>query len=299
MKLYLKGIDNVPLDGKLVFIAMDLTKACNLNCLYCFEESGRANKNELSLEEKISILNQAKEMEARTLVIAGAGEPLMDPDFHEIINYANSLNLVSVVYTNGTLWNEKMARFMIKRNGVPIFKLDSLDSKVHDQLTRIKGSHRKSIEAIKTCLRIGYGVDRNSLTNIATATVYVKQNLSGIPRLVDWAQAKGIKATVDVLGVHGRAKKNEKILKPTMDEIIQVQQQIGGESVCQTGQPCKIWKHGLFIDSTGYAKYCSEIPTKELGNIRQFDLETLLTRKEKAFPARVGNFSCPLKEKGY
>lgn len=124
-KLLLHGIDDIkakrPKD--LLFIGLDLTKACNLRCRYCFERSDRANKNEITLKEKKNILDQAVKLGAKSLVIAGAGEPLLDKDFKKIIRYAHKLGLVSVVYTNGTLIGKKMAKFMFGHNVTPIVKL--------------------------------------------------------------------------------------------------------------------------------------------------------------------------------
>ncbi len=296
----MRGIDDVVCEeNKLVFIGLDLTKACTLNCLYCFEKSGNTDKNELSLDEKKTLLEQAKILGANSLVVAGAGEPLLDKDFREIITYANNLSLVSVVYTNGTVIDEDMAKFLYSNNVSPIINLDSLNPEVHDYLTQVKGAHKKAMSAIELCLAAGYGKINDRTTNIAIATLYLKQNLHEVPAIINWAFERCIKPTVDVLGVHGRAISHKDQLRPALHEISGVQQSIGGESVCDAGTPCKIWMYGIFISCTGDAKYCSEISDAGIGNIRNQSRSELLKIKKEKYPAKAGSFTCSLKESAY
>jgi len=299
----LHGIDDVELSKKgLNFINLEMTKLCNLQCMYCFEDSGEADLDELSLEEKQSVLIQAKELGAKSLIISGAGEPLLDPDFKTTIKYAYALGMTSVIYTNGTLIDSDMVNLFYTHDCTPILKLDSLKSKIHDTLTGVSGTHAKAMNAIKLLLAKGFGssgLGDECMTKIATATLYLKQNLQEISSIIEWAEDKGIKPTVDFLGVHGRAKRNESILKPTLDEIFSVQQLGRGESVCQFQEPCKLWKYGILISNKGYAKYCSEIATEKIGNIREYSLSELLERKIRLFPAKAGSYTCPLKEKAY
>lgn len=300
--LILRGIDDIKptKPDDFLFIGLDLTSACNLNCVYCFAKSGEPNKNELSIDEKENILNQARKLGAKSLIIAGAGEPLLDHDFIELIKYAHSLGLVSVVYTNGTLINKEITEFMYKHNVTPIVKLDSLDSKVYDSITMVNGSYIKAINAINELISAGYK-KKDNITRLATATLYLKQNLSEIKAIERWALEKDIKPTFDFLGIHGKARDNEDKIKPSLSEILEIKgsMNIGDESLCPQKQACKIWQYGIIISNVGDAKFCTEIPTKDIGNIRDYKLEDLLKIKKEKYPAKAGTFTCPIKEKYY
>ena len=185
-RLDLLRVDNPQYeDGKLSFIGIDLSKACNLKCGYCFSDAGRADENELSLKERIGIIGDAYDMGAQSLNIAGAGEPLVDKDFEPLIAHANQLGLVSVVYTNGLRIDESMADFMYSHGVTPVVKLESLDAGIHDELTGIRGSHEKVIQAIEHLLDAGFE-PKDSVTRLGVAALYTAKNLSGLPALAEW-----------------------------------------------------------------------------------------------------------------
>ncbi|MCD4785292.1 MAG: radical SAM protein [Candidatus Eremiobacteraeota bacterium] len=303
-QLALHGLDDIveigseEQENKLLFIGLDMTKACNMNCIYCFESAGKRDSGELTRAEKIDILNQALKLGAKSLVIAGAGEPLLDSDFEEVIKYAYNSGMVSVVYTNGSLIDEKMARFMFGNNVTPIVKLDSLRPEIQDYYTRSRGSQQKSLQAIERLSKAGYSKTNGRITRIATASLYIKSNLDEIPRIVDWCLQRNIKPTVDIIGIHGRAIKYEDEIKPTREEILRVMNQVTCEESACSHKGCIVWKYGLFIGNKGDAKFCSEIPA-DIGNIRQKTLKELLEIKQMKYPVRIGEFTCPVKERFY
>ena len=44
---------------------LELTKRCNLRCIYCYADGGAANKDELTLQEIIDAVAQAKALGAK------------------------------------------------------------------------------------------------------------------------------------------------------------------------------------------------------------------------------------------
>jgi len=110
-------------------LSLDLSSRCNYRCDWCFNKH-LINKQveSLSLEEKESILKEAVELGAKTLVFPGAGEPTLDPDFYPLVEIANNLGLITVVYTNltGNIDADKIN--FLRDNNVSIgIKLDSLN----------------------------------------------------------------------------------------------------------------------------------------------------------------------------
>lgn len=134
-----------PLDSINILI----TNACNLKCKHCYLESGKCMKNELTGQDWIDVLEQARKLGAFELNVSG-GEPLLHKDFCYLAEYIASVPTFNAnLNTNGTLIREKHL-LVIKRafNSVQI-SLDDFSSKEHDFFRGRQGSFKNSIRAIK------------------------------------------------------------------------------------------------------------------------------------------------------
>lgn len=292
--------------GDLVYIGVYTSKQCNLECKYCFENSGKFTRRETTLTEKLNIISQAKKLGAKVLFIAGAGEPLIDKDLFPMIQYTYDLKMGILLYTNGLKGknnniqpiSKQSAKFLYEHDVVAIVKLESLNPKIHDCLTGVKGSHKKVMKSLNILRDVGYSKVKNNITRLGIAALYTKLNLKELPKLKQWCDDKNIKLCVDILGVHGRAKQNIDII-PTKQEILAIQNQMGRESGIAASGECIFWKYGIIIDHEGEARFCSEIITNDIGNIRKLSLKKLLDVKNKKYPSKPGEFTCPLKSAHY
>lgn len=98
---------------------IELTRACNLRCLHCYNSSGECLEKELSTDEILALLDQLNEMKVFVVLFTG-GEPLLRTDFPIILEYANSLDLQLGLITNGTLINPKTLKNIPKRIAIGI-----------------------------------------------------------------------------------------------------------------------------------------------------------------------------------
>ena len=71
----------------LLSLELELSRACNLRCVYCYAESGLPMDNELTLDEIFSVIDQAVELGARKIIILGGGEPTLYKDLFTVIDY--------------------------------------------------------------------------------------------------------------------------------------------------------------------------------------------------------------------
>lgn len=307
--LKLKNLDDIDFSkrkvGDLVFIGVYTSGSCNLRCKYCSESSGSKSENETSLDERIKIINQAKELGAEIVLIAGVGEPLIDSRFIPTIRHAHLSGLGTLLYTNaleGESPNEikpislENAKYLWEHNVSPIIKLESLVQSNHDFLTETNGSYSAVMESIKRLHDVGYKTIDGDLTRIGISALYTRKNLNDLKDLKKWCDNLGIRFSADFLRVYGNAEKN-KIIIPTINEILEIKKELGDELPISVSRGCVFRNYGLIIDNIGNARYCAETATGEIGSIRDLSLSDLLRIKNSKYPpeSQKCTFTCSLK----
>lgn len=90
-------------DAKPIYVEISPTAFCNHKCLFChYNYLGHKGKFEDS-NRLMSLMDEIKELGAKSLVFAGIGEPLLNKDTVPSIRYAKSLGLDIGMSTNGAL----------------------------------------------------------------------------------------------------------------------------------------------------------------------------------------------------
>lgn len=136
------------------------TKSCNLKCKNCYIEKNPYKNEEdfIPLEKVKENLNTIKSSRPKNFSIyLTGGEPMLHPDFNKILRmclkFANTC-----ILTNGTLINDKKARFLRKIDDESSFEtiyrisIDSIDE-IENDLMRGRGSFRKALLAITSLLK--------------------------------------------------------------------------------------------------------------------------------------------------
>ena len=134
------------------------TKACNLKCKHCYiERNPYKNEEDFIQVEKIKqALISVKNKKLSSIYLTG-GEPLLHPDFNQILRMCLKISNVTVL-TNGTMINDKKARFLRKIDDESQFEtiyrisIDSINELENDAL-RGRGSFRKALVAIMSLLK--------------------------------------------------------------------------------------------------------------------------------------------------
>jgi MoaA/NifB/PqqE/SkfB family radical SAM enzyme len=124
----------------LLSLELEFTRACNLRCTYCYSSAGAALHDELSLAELCDVLEQAKGLGARRIVLLGGGEPFMYPAVREIVRHVDGLGLAQAVFTNGIRLDEALCRFLFDHRVTVAVKLNSLVPAVQDALAGVRGA---------------------------------------------------------------------------------------------------------------------------------------------------------------
>ena len=134
---------------------------CNLKCRHCYLNCGQSNKTKgfLNLDKIKTALEGVKNTQIEEIYLYG-GEPFLNRDINNIIRYCLKITNVIIV-TNGTLINDKKAKFLRQieqdHDYELIFRisLDHYTESKNDEI-RGKGSFRKIMTGIENLVNYGF-----------------------------------------------------------------------------------------------------------------------------------------------
>ncbi len=144
-------------------IAWEMSAACNLNCVHCRASSSceRASR-ELDIKECFDFLTDISTLPSKPVLIMTGGEPLMRPDFFDILDFADKLHINKVLATNATLVTPEIAsRLAAKRIFAASVSLDGKNACEHDEFRRSPGAFAASMKGIEFLKAAGIKVQIN------------------------------------------------------------------------------------------------------------------------------------------
>jgi len=162
-------------------VVWNFTNACNLKCKHCYQSAGSYLNNELSLQEKLKVVEELDEAGVASLAISG-GEPLMLKDhLFKVVHEASKRGMYVALATNGTLLTKNVVR-KLKELGLKYVEvsLDSANPKIHDEFRGVHGAFEAAIRGIRNC------VEEGLFTCIATTVT--KLNVHEIPQIIELAK---------------------------------------------------------------------------------------------------------------
>ncbi len=266
----------------LLSIELEFTRRCNLRCTYCYSSAGEPLENELTIKELKFVIDQAKDMGARKIILLGGGEPLLYEGLEEIVNYISSIRLKQILFTNGALLNSKSVSFLFRNKVSVVLKRNSFQPDVQDMLAGVEGAFSKINRGLELLIAEGYP-DGNA--SLGIQTVICKQNYEEIPAMWIWARERGIIPYFEILTHQGRARDNADLYVSNSEirAIFETLERIDREriGIVWNSHPtiaafsCKRHLYSCLINSQGYVQPCTGVDIP-LGNIRERYLKEIL-----------------------
>lgn len=172
----------VPLSAHL-----DVTYRCNERCVHCYLD--HEDHGEMTLAEIKDLLDQLADAGVLFLTLSG-GEVLMRMDFFDILKYARRLQFCVKIKTNGFMIREKEAH-LIRELGVQEIRISiySHRAEIHDAITKLPGSLKRSVAAIRLLKSCGL--------TVAIGNVLMLQNLNDHPGVKHLANELGVPVITD------------------------------------------------------------------------------------------------------
>jgi MoaA/NifB/PqqE/SkfB family radical SAM enzyme len=144
----------------IAIIQFQYNYMCNFHCQHCCIQKfqGKNDRRSFTINDVKELSLQADRMGLAQIVITG-GEPLIFPDFDQLVEAIDPKKFYIVSDTNGWFLDLKRAKHL-KKIGVDKIQL-SLDSLIpgqHDAFRRKKGSHQKALRAIDAAKNAGLDI---------------------------------------------------------------------------------------------------------------------------------------------
>ncbi len=169
---------------KPYYIALEVTRKCNLNCIHCFEKGVFQCFDDMSDEKIWGIVSQIKAIAPFSFCVCG-GEPtlrlsLVEEIIRELRDVVQDLSMV----TNGTLITSKDL-IRLKRDGLKNiqFSIDGPTSEMHDFIRNKAGCYSKTMRAVEDALDAGL--------NVVISYTCMKQNVLGFAEFVEKMESFG------------------------------------------------------------------------------------------------------------
>lgn len=269
--LCIKSQRSPPLD----IAYLELTRACNLRCLHCYNDAGTSLQNELRADEWRAVIEALDDAGVVELVVTG-GEPFVRADVFSILGYATQRRMRLALFTNSTLLNQETIRELADLH--PAFVAVSLDGACAATHNRIRQTDcfARTIENIAELVTQGLVVRVN-------VTVF-PDTLAEVGAIFQLAAELGVQQVIAGSVMHcGRAMPTDRSLEADMaGAIMRARDELNlnpsenpklcfGQAPDATDgieSPCGVGCYALTIRANGDCVPCALLGSFVLGNIR-------------------------------
>ncbi len=131
----------------LTTLYIEIASGCNLNCSYCYNDSGSQKDTTLPLETIRRLLMPTGGIGRISTIILSGGEPFLYPEISTLLAMINNLGYVLRIYTNGTLLTRETIKMLASYRPNLQITLDSANEETND-LYKGKGAFRKICRAL-------------------------------------------------------------------------------------------------------------------------------------------------------
>jgi len=178
------GVRRPYVPGAPFQVVWNITRACNLKCLHCYESAGAKDLDELSTEEVIRGIDILADAGVLILAFSG-GEPTVRPDILQLIRHSSERGMFTAVATNAMVFAQRKKVQEFKKAGLKFaqISLDGCKPKTHDFFRGVPGSFEKTVQGIKNCVAEGLFVE--------VATTATHYNIKEVPALIDFTAKLG------------------------------------------------------------------------------------------------------------
>lgn len=171
---------------KLEMVWLEITQACNLKCLHCYEgERHIATEKAISLNKWKELIEQLEALKVKRVVVIG-GEPCASLYVLEILKTLVRKKIFTTLFTNATLLTDEIIDFIADNNIDVKVSIYGHNAEIHDSITLVKGSFEKMLANINKLIKKG--------AKVSGAIVIMKENQEYLSNIVDFVKENNIRS---------------------------------------------------------------------------------------------------------
>lgn len=144
--------------GKMLTLDLDIGKACDLHCSFCFANThskDSADYVKRTTNRIKNLLTEASKLGIKSIKIVGAGEPLLFPGIIDILRHCKRLKIKPLIFTGGHVFgDDRRTKNIFKKEGIKsglelAKKLKELDCSFIVKFMTFKPSLHNKIVGVK------------------------------------------------------------------------------------------------------------------------------------------------------
>ncbi|MFA6128221.1 MAG: radical SAM protein [Bacteroidales bacterium] len=321
--------------NSLMMLDIDFGRKCSLSCPACFRRNNNVDNDDftdLSYDELISVIIDAKNIGLKYIKICGAGEPFENPLLVRFAEELTSMNIGLSIFTKGHILGDdnltkkifyndgintadELAQKLFNLNTSILISAQSFDPIIQDKLVgNISGYtllRNKAIELLATigfnkCSPTRLALCSNPITRLnypEIFTIYKYCRERNILPINAALMTSGNQLTQSFLNKYDVSNQEKEelyfqIYKYNIDNGIQDIQSITSEGIsCLPGiHPCNQIVSGLYLTSNGNVVRCPGDACTPLGNTHNVSISKLWHNCKEWKYSKMYNVSCPYKD---
>lgn len=267
-------------------IHIEITSICNERCVHCYiPHEYKNNYMDFSLFKRI--VRESKNMNVLNFTLTG-GEPMLHPQFIEIIKLCKRENFSLNILSNLTVINEHIIHELKSNPLINVqASLYSVTPEIHDAITKMKGSCNLTKTAIKKSVK-------NNI-NLQICCPIIQQNKDCYQEVIKWAHEMNINTISDyiIMGKYNSEIDNLNC-RLSIDDIEYVMNRDPyynynnlikeieeKKSLTPEDSICSVCRYSLCISETGNVYPCAGWQSNILGNLHNTRIQTIWNKSEK------------------
>ena len=274
--------DRVRLCGGLLTMELELSRRCDLRCIYCYSEAGIPPDGELDFAEITGAVDQAVALGARRVIVLGGGEPLLYPSLLDVLGHIRFKGAAVELFTNGVTMTASTAKALRGLDVSVVLKCNSHRDDVQDVLAGKAGAGRAIRTARSILAEAGYP---GKGVTLGAQTVICRQNLDELPEMWIGLRQQGVVPYFEAITLQGRALQHPELavsageIQALFEELSSIDRHRFG-MVWEPRPPvaaysCDRHEYSCTVTSTGNVQPCPGIDLA-VGNIRDRSLKAIL-----------------------
>ena len=315
--------------GRLLMLDVDFGRECSLQCPTCFRRKSAlddSNDPDLTFDELVGIIQEARDLGLREVKICGAGEPFENPDLLRLARQLSEWDIGLSVFTKGhVLGDDALAARVFARDGVKnayslaseLFELktsilvsfQSFKPEIQDKLVgNISGHTDRRNRSVEILSEVGFNKCWPTRMALCVNPI-TKDNYDEIFDIYVYCRERNFFPAVAALMVSGKQFNSRylegidvsdedkvrlyvRIYKYNIESGIQSFETIlkQGISALAGVHPCNQIASGLYLTCNGNVVSCPGDATRIIGNMRKAPLSEIWHKSDNY--KRRGTFNC-------